>query len=151
MFERHAIKMAVCAVATVALVALAGCNGSNGNSGNEAENDAGGTEAATEEPAVEVEEYEVAPPQTGTQQGSASSFYTGTWRDPEYGDTLTFSSDGTATINQVGEGTTTWWWSETSSGILLENAANSYELMLIQQGGTYALYNEAKGLLFEKP
>ena len=86
----------------------------------------------------------------GATSEQGKQLYSGQWRDPDYGDTLTFNSDGTLTIKQVGEGTTTWWWNETSNGIHIENAANGYDLTLAKQNGTYILYNDSKGVLFEK-
>lgn len=87
---------------------------------------------------------------SGATTDQGQQLYQGQWRDPDYGDTLTFNSDGTLTIKQSGEGTTTWWWSETSNGIHIENAANSYDLTLAGNAKTYFLYNDDKGLYFEK-
>ena len=80
----------------------------------------------------------------------ASSQFVGTWRDPQYGDTMTLESDGSCTISQSGVGVTNWTWSESSSGIRIENSANSYTLSYGFVDGHEALYNNSKGLLFQR-
>ena len=76
------------------------------------------------------------------------SRFTGTWTDPEYGDTLTFNSNGTCTINQVGVASTVWSWTPTDSGIVISNSSGSYELVLGSSGSKNVLYNDAKRLYF---
>ena len=91
----------------------------------------------------------------GTTTGGSSSSKTGSkfagkWVDPEYGDTLSLSSDGTAVTTQTGKGRISWTWTETSNGVRITNASHTYNLTYGIMNGKSVLYNNDKGLLFEK-
>ena len=86
----------------------------------------------------------------GNTSSKTSSKFAGKWVDPEYGDTLSLSSDGTAVTTQTGKGRISWTWTETSSGVRITNASHTYNLTYGIMNGKSVLYNNDKGLLFEK-
>ena len=76
--------------------------------------------------------------------------FAGTWRDPDYGDTMELKANGSCVITQKGHGTTNWTWVETSDGIRIENGSNSYVLSYGYANGRETLYNNSKGLKFQR-
>lgn len=83
----------------------------------------------------------------GSSTSGDTSKYAGMWRDPEYGDTMSLSSDGSGVITQDGKrfaGT----WSATSNGIVFQLAGGqTYTFAQAASGG---LYNSDKQLYFVK-
>lgn len=86
----------------------------------------------------------------GNSGTSGSSSLAGSWKDPQYGDTMTLSNDGTGVIVQDGKrfsGT----WRATSNGMVFELAGGkSYTFALGGSTGKMKLYNNDKQLYFEK-
>ncbi len=87
---------------------------------------------------------------TGATSINATSKFTGTWRDPDYGDTMEIGANGNCVINQKGVGTTYWTWEEVSDGIRIKNSANTYVLSYGYANGRETLYNNSKGLKFQR-
>lgn len=81
---------------------------------------------------------------------SSGSSLAGSWRDPQYGDTMTLDSNGTAVITQDGK-RFAGSWSPTSNGMtFIMGGGKTYSFVLGSNGGKATLYNSDKQLYFEK-
>lgn len=88
----------------------------------------------------------------GSSDGSlsaADSELAGSWYDPDYGDTMTLSSDASGVITQDGE-RFAGSWQPTSNGITFHLGTSTYTFELGSKNGTLTLYNSEKQLYFEK-
>lgn len=86
----------------------------------------------------------------GSSKTSSSVDYAGTWKDYDYGDTMELNSNGLCIINQKGKGTTYWQWEETSDGICIKSDSKTYTLSYGYVDGKETLYNNSKGLKFQR-
>ena len=110
----------------------------------------GGSASSTTTPSASAASGAKTSSAASTTTADSSDKYVGTWRDYDYGDTMEINSNGLCTINQKGVGTTYWKWEATSDGIRIDDNSHAYTLTYGYVNGKETLYNNSKGLKFQR-
>ena len=135
---------AVVVLVVVLVVAVGSCSSSNGK---------GSTLSTTSSSTTTSSASYSSNASSSASQKESTDFaekLVGTWRDADYGDTMELNANGLCIINQKGHGSTAWQWETEGNGIRISDGSKSYVLNYGYVNGKETLYNNSKGLKFQR-